>query len=111
MTIRMSIRGLAPVLALAVSLGASGTALAGTSTDNSAMAHKTAHKTTHRAPLPGYKTLSQAKTSCGAGPIVWHARGSKVFHSQGSKYFGKTKHGAYVCEKTAEAHGLHRSKY
>lgn len=110
MTIRLSIRALAPALAVAASLA--GTALAGNTTDTSAPTHKPPHAKIALYPrLPGYKTLSQAKSACGGSPVVWHARGSKVFHVQGSKYFGKTRHGAYVCEEAAKTHGLHKSKH
>ena len=117
MTIRLSPRAFAPALALAAALGFAGTALAGTATDNATASHKTTHaqtthaQTEHHPRLSGYTSMSQAKSACGASPVVWHAKGSKVFHAQGSKYFGKTRHGAYVCEKAAESHGLHKSKY
>ena len=67
-----------------------------------------AHKT---APLTGYKTIGAAQGACKGDTVVWHATGSKVFHTSTSKYFGKTKRGAYVCEKAAMAKGLHLGKY
>ncbi len=60
--------------------------------------------------LPGYKTEAAAKAACAGDTVVWHARRSKVFHTSQSRYFGKTKGGAYVCEKAALADGLHLSK-
>jgi hypothetical protein len=33
-----------------------------------------------------------------------------VYHLAASKYYGKTKHGAYICEKDAVAFGYHASK-
>ncbi len=60
--------------------------------------------------LQGYKTEAEAKTGCAGDAIVWRASGSKVFHLAGSKYFGKTKRGTFVCEKAAEAKGLHAAK-
>lgn len=64
----------------------------------------------HHVKLPGYKTEAEAKSACGAEGVVWHATGSKAFHGPKSKYFGKTKHGAYVCEKAALADHLHEAK-
>ncbi|HEX7388921.1 MAG TPA: hypothetical protein VF286_02340 [Acidiphilium sp.] len=64
----------------------------------------------HHVKLPGYKTEAEAKSACGADGVVWHATGSKAFHGPKSKYFGKTKHGAYVCEKAALADHLHEAK-
>ncbi len=62
------------------------------------------------AALPGYPSLTAAKSACGVSPVVWRAHDSKVFHLASSRYFGKTKHGAYVCQKAAEAKGLHAAK-
>jgi len=92
-----------PAFALAFTMSANGTAQAATRNASEA-------KTTHMK-LPGYKTLSAARAGCGADTVVWHATGSKVFHGAGSKYFGKTKHGAYVCEKVAMTDHLRDSKY
>lgn len=97
MTIGKILRATLPALALAFTMSAAGTAQA-------------AMTKTHNAALHGYKTLGEAKTACG-GAVVWHATGSKVFHTDKSKYFGKTKRGAYVCEKTALADHLRASKY
>lgn len=60
--------------------------------------------------LHGYKTESEAKAGCAGDTVVWRARGSKAFHGAKSKYFGKTKHGSFVCEKAAVAKGLHAAK-
>jgi len=66
--------------------------------------------TMRSAPLHGYTTEAEAKTGCAGDRVVWRARDSKVFHTAGSKYYGKTKHGAFVCEKAALAKGLHAAK-
>jgi hypothetical protein len=43
--------------------------------------------------------------------IVWSSFSSgHVYHLPASKYYGKTKHGAYACEKDAAAFGYHASK-
>ncbi len=60
--------------------------------------------------LTGYASAAAAKAACPADTVVWHARRSKVFNLSTSRYFGKTKRGAYVCEKAALADGLHQSK-
>ena len=60
--------------------------------------------------LHGYKTEAEAKAGCAGDTVVWRARGSKAFHGAKSKYFGKTKHGSFVCEKAAVAKGLHAAK-
>ena len=58
-----------------------------------------------------FKTEAAAQASCPADTVVWSSMTkSKVLHASGSKYFGKTKHGVFVCEKTAEAAGYHLAK-
>ena len=58
-----------------------------------------------------FKTLAEATAHCPGDTVVWSSLGkSKSFHVAGSKYFGKTKHGAYVCEKDATSFGFHAAK-
>ncbi len=95
-----------PVLAaiLGLSLAAAPTALA------QAASHKKAEPHPRAGLLHGYTTEAAAKTGCGAGGVVWHARNSHYFHLPASRYFGKTRGGAFVCQKDAEAKGLHAAK-
>jgi hypothetical protein len=97
---------IAPTLALVAVMGMVGTA--------QAHKKKTTNQTTTSSSmskkLTGYKSEAEAKAACGMGGVAWHATGSKAFHVAGSKYFGKTKHGAYVCEKAAMSDGLHKAK-
>jgi hypothetical protein len=59
-----------------------------------------------------FSTLSAAQAHCTGDMVVWVNSGrSRVFHTASSKYFGKTKHGAYVCEKSAMAAGYHAAKH
>jgi hypothetical protein len=58
-----------------------------------------------------FKTEAAAQASCPGDTVVWSSMTkSKVLHAAGSKYFGKTKHGVFVCEKTAKAAGYHMAK-
>ncbi|WP_297442951.1 hypothetical protein [Acidocella sp.] len=58
-----------------------------------------------------FKTEAAAAAHCPGDQVVWSAlTKSKSFHTSHSKYFGKTKHGAYVCEKDALAAGFHKAK-
>ena len=58
-----------------------------------------------------FKTEAAARASCPGDTVVWSSMTkSKVLHTSRSKYFGKTKHGVFVCEKTAEAAGYHLAK-
>ena len=43
--------------------------------------------------------------------VVWSdSSKGHSFHPSTSRYFGKTKHGAYVCESDALAAGFHQAK-
>ncbi len=49
-----------------------------------------------------------AKTHCPGDTIVWaNLAGSKAYHTSSDRYYGKTKHGAYMCQKEAEQAGFH----
>ncbi len=58
-----------------------------------------------------FKTTALAAAHCPNDVVVWSSfSSSHVYHTEGSKYYGKTKHGAFVCEKDAAAFGYHASK-
>jgi hypothetical protein len=58
-----------------------------------------------------FTSVTAAQASCPADTIVWSSfTSTKSFHTSKSKYYGKTKHGAYLCEKTALAAGFHQAK-
>jgi hypothetical protein len=58
-----------------------------------------------------FNTLAAAQATCPTDTVVWSSfTSTHSFHMSTSKYFGKTKHGAYVCEQTALAAGYHQSK-
>lgn len=67
-----------------------------------------------RAAVPStekFSTAAAAAKHCPGDIVVWSTFSkSKAFHLSTSKLFGKTKHGAYVCEKDAVAAGYHASK-
>jgi hypothetical protein len=62
-------------------------------------------------PSQKFTTVMAAQATCPADTVVWSSlTSSKAFHVSTSKYYGKTKHGAYVCEKAALAAGYHQAK-
>jgi hypothetical protein len=48
---------------------------------------------------------SQKVPDCGAVKAVWVNVRRKVYHEPGDPYYGKTKHGKYLCPSQAKAEG------
>jgi hypothetical protein len=67
----------------------------------------------HAAPQSGggagqFASEAAAKAHCPGDTIVWASLGkSKAYHLSGNRYYGKTKHGAYMCQKEADRSGFH----
>ena len=57
-----------------------------------------------------FKTEAEAKTSCPTDSVVWVNLSSKVYHTSADKSYGKTKRGAYMCEKDTAAAGFRAPK-
>jgi hypothetical protein len=57
-----------------------------------------------------YASESAAKVHCRSGTVVWANLESKIFHFAGYHDYGKTKKGAYMCEKDAMAQGMRAAK-
>lgn len=57
---------------------------------------------------PGqFATEAEAHHSCPSDTVVWANTSSKALHLSGDRYYGHTKRGAYMCEKTALQNGYH----
>ena len=54
---------------------------------------------TAAAPIPSDLKCSDA--------IVWVNLTSKAYHMPGDAYYGRTKHGQYMCQSTADSAGYH----
>jgi hypothetical protein len=57
-----------------------------------------------------YAAEADAKGSCPADRVVWVNLTSRVFHPDSSRSYGKTKRGAYMCEKEATTAGYRAPK-
>jgi hypothetical protein len=69
-----------------------------------------APKAAAEPPKGQYTTEAAAKTSCLLDTVVWVNLKSKIYHTSGSKDYGKTKSGAYMCEKESVAAGFRAPK-
>jgi hypothetical protein len=55
-----------------------------------------------------FSSEAAAKSHCPGDAIVWANLGnSKAYHASGDRYYGKTRHGAYMCQKEADQAGFH----
>lgn len=119
----MTMALLAAAPALAQTTGTTGS----TSGSTTAPAHPSRHRATTtaapatNAPAAGaaqtanlsanqFSTEAAAKAHCPSDTVVWaNPSGSKAYHLSGDRYYGKTKHGGYMCQKDAEQAGYHQS--
>jgi len=63
------------------------------------------------APKAGqFTSEADAKASCPGEAVVWVNLGTKVYHRPGAASYGKTKRGAYMCEKDTAAAGFRAAK-
>ena len=53
---------------------------------------------------------ADAKRHCPSDIVVWVNLRSKIYHYAGHKSYGKTKTGAYMCERDTTAQGMRASK-
>jgi type V secretory pathway adhesin AidA len=66
-------------------------------------------RTRSRTPASNqFATEQAAKAHCPGDTIVWvNLGGSKNYHTSSDRYYGKTRRGAYMCQKEADAGGYH----
>jgi hypothetical protein len=55
--------------------------------------------------LAQFDTESAAQQHCPKDTVVWLNTNSGIYHEKGMRWYGKTKHGAYVCRAEADAAG------
>lgn len=56
--------------------------------------------------LPTFSTEVQAQQHCPGNTVVWANTSSGIYHLQGTRWYGRTKSGAFVCEKEANQAGM-----
>ena len=57
-----------------------------------------------------YASEAEAKATCPSDAVVWVNSISKIYHPSGSRSYGKTRSGAYMCEKDSLAAGFRAPK-
>lgn len=60
---------------------------------------------TQSATLAQFDTEAAAQAHCPSDQVVWLNTNSGIYHEKGMRWYGRTKHGAYVCRKEADAAG------
>jgi hypothetical protein len=57
------------------------------------------------ATISYFATENAAQAHCPRDVVVWLNTPSGIYHYKGERWYGRTKHGAYVCEREAVAAG------
>lgn len=52
-----------------------------------------------------FQSQGAAQAHCPKDTVVWLNTNSGIYHFQGERWYGRTKHGAYVCRREANAAG------
>ncbi len=57
-----------------------------------------------------FKTETDAKKHCPGDTVVWANTESKIYHFSGANDYGKTKQGAYMCQKESDSSGFRAAR-
>lgn len=57
-----------------------------------------------------FSTAAQAQIHCPHDTVVWLNLPTMIWHWKGERWYGRTKHGAFVCEKEAKAAGARATR-
>jgi hypothetical protein len=57
-----------------------------------------------------FSSEAEAKSHCPGDIVVWANTGTKVYHYAGNATYGKTKRGAFMCEKETSAAGIRAAR-
>ena len=53
-----------------------------------------------------YASASEAAKQCPSDIVVWVNTPTRIYHYPGTRWYGRTKQGAFVCEKEAKKAGM-----
>ncbi|HVN69850.1 MAG TPA: hypothetical protein VMU38_09405 [Candidatus Binatia bacterium] len=102
---KRSILALAALLAVALVVPAG----CGGSKSNNAGSSSAGSANAAASSQPESAATAAGIPNCGAVKAVWVNLSTKVYHEPGDQYYGKTKHGEYLCPSQATAQGFHRA--
>jgi hypothetical protein len=57
-----------------------------------------------------FDTEAAAQKHCPSDTVVWLNIPSGIYHMKGERWYGRTKNGAYVCQKEADAAGYRETR-
>ncbi len=57
-----------------------------------------------------YASETEARARCLGGSVVWANTASKVYHYANTAHYGRTKKGAYMCERDTASAGMRAAK-
>jgi hypothetical protein len=60
--------------------------------------------------LEQFNSEVEAQHHCPNDTVVWLNLPTMIWHYRGQRWYGKTKHGTYVCEKEAAASGARATR-
>lgn len=63
------------------------------------------HQAVASTAIAMFDTESAAQKHCPRDVVVWLNIPTGIYHEKGMRWYGRTKHGAYVCRKEADAAG------
>jgi hypothetical protein len=61
-------------------------------------------------PTGEFKEEADAKKHCPSDVVVWANTSSKIYHYAGASDYGKTKQGAYMCQKESDSGGFRAAR-
>jgi len=61
--------------------------------------------TAPQAQITLFVTEQAAQKHCPGDTVVWLNTASGIYHLKGQRWYGRTRHGAYVCQREADAAG------
>ena len=56
-------------------------------------------------PMQQFGSEAAAQAHCPSDTVVWLNTNSGIYHEKGMRWYGRTKHGAFVCRREADADG------